>query len=78
MAETDQAVRRKWSLLLDTGIAAAGMCVFGLFAHFAAPFKLLSFGGLFLTTLAIIYGLKRETSPTALVGVKRFSPRAAA
>jgi membrane protease YdiL (CAAX protease family) len=61
--------------LWDTGIAASGMCLFALLAHRPMPLQLLSFCGLFLTALAVTYGLRTTNSATALLGVKRFSRR---
>ncbi len=66
-------MKGKWSPLVEVGIVAAGMCLFALFSHSALPFKLLSAGGLFLATIAILKGLKTEISPAAVLGLHYFS-----
>lgn len=75
IAESGSKTKGKWRPLADTGFAAAGMFLFALLAHRPMPFQLLSFCGLFLTALAVTYGLRTENSPAALLGVQRFSGR---
>jgi len=71
-------MKRTWLPIVDTGLTAAGMCIFALFAHSVMPLGFLSFGGLFIATLAIALGLKREPGILTLLGMRAFSSRAAA
>lgn len=54
-------------------IAAAGMCLFALFAHGGFPQTLFSACGLLLTTIAVSRGVGAESSPASLFGVRHFS-----
>ncbi len=74
MAETGDAPIKDRAPVTEACIAAAGMCLFALFAHEGFPRAIFSACGLLITTLAVSRGLKAETSPAALLGLRHLTP----
>jgi membrane protease YdiL (CAAX protease family) len=54
-------------------MAAASMCLFGLFVHSTYPLKALSAFGLCLTLMTLFNDLRAHSYPAALMGLDKFS-----
>lgn len=71
-------MKKKAPLITEVTVAAAGMFLFALFAHTGLPLRILSFGGLFLTFVTLLYGFRSTLSPAVVLGLGGFSNRTAA
>lgn len=60
---------KPWSHIAEAGIAATGMCLFGLFIHSRRLLVFLAVFGLLMVTIAIQRSFRTESSPAGLFGL---------